>query len=139
MRHRIGSAVLGLVLAFSMSAAALAQAEDDTPTQDDSSAVDTSLVAPVPDQTAQAPLFLQLTAPSDLDVTVRLETAQLPITGLTVPGAVDSVDGDLADVDAQGNFTDSAALAEGANEIEVVASDNQGNQLTTKVFVVRGE
>lgn len=138
MRHRIGSAVLGLVLAVSMTAGALA-AEDDTPAQDDPAAVDLSVVAPVEDQTPQMPLFLQLTAPSDLDVTVPLETAQLPITGRTAPGAVVSVDGDLADVDAQGNFTDGAALDEGANEILVVASDNEGTQLTTTVFVVRGE
>lgn len=147
MRYRLGSALLGLALAVSMTAAALAQADDDTAAQDDSTAVDTSIpapvdtstVAPVADLTAQAPVFLQLTAPSDLDVTVPLETAQLPITGLTAPGAVVSVDGDLADVDAQGNFAASAALDEGANKIEVVASDNQGNQLTTTVFVVRGE
>ena len=147
MRYRLGSALLGLALAVSMTATALAQTEDDTPAQDDSTAIDTSaaapvdisMPAPVADPTAQAPLFLQLTLPSDLDVTVPLKTAQLPIIGLTVPGAVVSVDGDLADVDAQGNFTDSAALDEGANEIEVVASDSQGKQLTTTLFVVRGE
>lgn len=139
MRHRIGSAILAVVLAFSISVVARAQAEDDSPTQDDSSAVDTSVLAPVADQTARVPLFLQVTAPSDLDVAVPLETAQLSISGLTVPGAVVSVEGDLADVDAQGSFTDSAPLDEGANEIQIVASDSQGNQLITTVFVVRGE
>ena len=50
-----------------------------------------------------------------------------------------SVGGDLAGIDDQGNFTDSAALDEGANEIDIVASDSQGNQLTTTLFVVRND
>ena len=84
-------------------------------------------------------LFLQVTNPVDQDAEVPLETARLMITGVTLPGSVVSVSGDLADVDDQGNFSDSAALDEGANEIEMVSSDNQGNQVTTTLFLVRGE
>jgi hypothetical protein len=81
-----------------------------------------------------------VTLPTDLDVEVPLETAELTVQGLTAPGAVVSVDGDLADVDvdARGNFVDVAALTEGANAIDVVASDDQGNQVTPTLYVVRG-
>ena len=39
----------------------------------------------------------------------------------------------------QGGFTGVTALDEGANEIEVVASDDQGNQVNLTIFVTRGE
>ena len=134
MHARIGSALLGLALALSITAVALAQAEDDTVTSDDTpAAVDVSAEAVAP------ALFLQLTDPTEQDLEVPLDTANLTITGATLPGAVVSVDGDLADVDDQGNFTDSVVLDEGANEIDVVASDAQGNQVSTAVYVVRGE
>jgi hypothetical protein len=134
MHARIGSALLGLALALSITAVALAQAEDDTVTSDDTpAAVDVSA------ETVAPALFLQLTDPTEEDLEVPLDTANLTITGATLPGAVVSVDGDLADVDDQGNFTDSVVLDEGANEIDVVASDAQGNQVSTAVYVVRGE
>ena len=68
-----------------------------------------------------------------------LDTAQLMIQGTTMPGAVVSIDGNLADIDAQGNFGGAVALDEGANEIDVMASDDQGNQISTSLFITRGE
>ena len=70
---------------------------------------------------------------------VPLSMDQLLIHGLTLPAAVVSIDGDLVDIDDQGNFAGATPLDEGANEIEVVASDSQGNQTSTTLFVVRGE
>jgi len=84
-------------------------------------------------------LFLQLVDPAEEDVEVPFGTAQLTVRGVTLPGAVVSVDGDLAVADDQGGFVDLIPLDEGANEIEVVASDGQGNQVTTTLFVVRGD
>jgi glucodextranase-like protein len=139
MRYRIGLALVGLALALSTSAAALAQADDDTSTSDGTAAVDAAVVTPVADSAAPPTLFLQLADPAEQDIEVPLGTAQLTVTGTTLPGAVVSVGGDLADVDDQGTFTDTAALDEGANEIDIIASDNQGNQLTTTLYVVRGE
>ena len=138
MWFRIGSVLLGLILAVSLSAVALAQSDQDGPTSDSApaSAPDASTLAS--DQTPAARLVLQVTLPTDLDVEVPLETAELTVQGLTAPGAVVSVDGDLAAVDARGNFVDVAALTEGANAIDVVASDDQGNQVTTTLYVVRG-
>jgi hypothetical protein len=84
-------------------------------------------------------LFLTLVNPVEADVEVPLGTAQLTIQGVTLPGAVVSVEGDLVDTDEQGGFVGVIALEEGANEIEVVASDDQGNQATISIFVTRGE
>ena len=139
MGYRIGLALVGLALALSTCAVALAQADDDTSTSDGARLVDVNVVAPVADQTAAPTLFVQVTDPPELDIEVPLQTAQLTVTGATLPGAVVSVAGELADIDDQGNFRAIALLDDGANEIDIVASDNQGNQLTTTAFVVRGE
>ena len=133
MNFRIGSVLAALALAFSMTAVALAQADDD-------SAVDTSVAAPSADQPSAPPtLFLTLVNPVDQDVEVPLETARLTIRGATLPGAVVSIDGDLIDTDDQGSFVGVTALDEGANQILIVASDDQGNQVNTNIFITRGE
>jgi hypothetical protein len=140
MRFRIASAMAALALAVSMTAVALAQADDGPPTGQDTIAVDTAVAAPTTDQPGVAPtLFLTLVNPVEQDVEVPLDTTQLTIQGMTLPGAVVSLDGDLVDSDDQGNFVGVTALDEGANEIEVVASDDQGNQVNTSIFVTRGE
>src|SRR5438128_425062 len=140
MRFRIGSALVALVMAVSMTAVALAQADDGTSPMDDAIPVDTSVAAPAMDQPSVAPkLFLTLVNPVEPDVEVPLETAQLTIQGVTLPGAVVSIDGDLVDTDDQGGFVGVTALDEGANEIEVVASDDQGNEVNVTIFVTRGE
>src|SRR5712691_7495124 len=139
MRFRIGSAVVALALALSMTAVAFAQADDDTPAADDSMPADTTVAAPGTNQNAPPMLFLQLVDPAEEDVEVPPGTAQLAVRGVTLPGAVVSVDGNLADVDDQGGFVGLSPIDEGANEIEVVASDGQGNQVTTTLFVVRND
>jgi hypothetical protein len=140
MRFRIGSVIVALVLAVSMAAVALAQADDGTSPMDDAMPVDTPAAAPAVNQSSVAPtLFLTVINPAEQDVEVPLETAQLTIQGVTLPGAVVSIDGDLVDTDDQGNFVGVTTLDEGANEIEVVASDDQGSQVNTSIFVTRGE
>ena len=136
MRLRIGCAVIGLALAVSTMAVALAQADEDAPVADDSVPADTTVAAPLTDQSAPRMLFLQLVDPAQDDVEVPLGTAQLTVRGITLPGAVVSLDGNLADIDDQGGFVGLSPIEEGANEIEVVASDDQGNQITTTLFVV---
>jgi hypothetical protein len=140
MRFGIGFAFVTLALAVSMTAVALAQADDDTPPVDDATPVDTSVAAPAADQPSVSPtLFLTLVNPVEQDVEVPLETTQFTIQGVTLPGAVVSIDGDLVDTDDHGGFVGVTALDEGANEIEIVASDDQGNQANTSIFVTRGE
>jgi hypothetical protein len=140
MHFRIGSAVVALALAVAMAAVAQAQADDGTPVMDDAPPAETSVAAPAMDQPGvAATLFLTLVNPMEQDVEVPLETAQVVIQGVTLPGAVVSIDGDLVDTDDHGGFFGVTALEEGANEIEVVASDFQGNQVSTTIFVTRGE
>src|SRR5260370_15589709 len=127
MHFRILSAVVGLALAVSMTAVALAKADDDTFAVDDTVPVDTTAVAPVTDQSVPPMLFLHLADPAEEDVEVTLGTAQLTVRGVTLPGAVVSVDGDLAVADDQGGFVDLIPLAEGANEIEGSPSEGRGN------------
>jgi hypothetical protein len=136
MRLRLGSLLVAMALAASMVSVALAQADDDTPVSEDVPPIDLSLAAPG----GGAPtLFLTLANPVERDVEVPLDSAEFMMQGTTLPGAVVSIDGNLADTDDQGNFGLVVALDQGANEIDVVASDDQGNQIDTSVFITRGE
>ncbi len=138
MRLRTVSALLGLALAVSMTTAALAQTDGDPAPAEGIDVIDQAPTAPVVDQAA-APLFVQVLQPAERDVEVAADTADLAVIGVTRPGSVVSLDGDLLDVDDQGNFSGMAHLDEGVNEIDLVVSDAQGNQLSTTLFVVRGE
>jgi hypothetical protein len=140
MRFRMGSVLVALALAVSTISIAMAKADDDTPPVEDLVPADTAVAAPGIQQPDVAPtLFLTLSNPVEQDVEVPLDSAQFMIQGTTLPGAVVSIDGNLADTDDQGNFGGVLALDQGANEIDVVASDDQGNQIDTSVFITRGE
>lgn len=140
MRFRMGSVLVALALAASTMSVAMAQADDDTASVQDVVPADTAVAAPAIQQPDIAPtLFLTLANPVEQDVEVPLDTAQLMIQGTTIPGAVVSIDGNLADIDTQGNFGGAVALDQGANEIDVVASDDHGNQINTSLFITRGE
>ena len=116
----------------------------EAPPADDAAPMD----PPAPDAPAEqdappapaAPpaLFVQVVDPADVDVEVALETASITLSGLTVPGAVVSVDGNLAGVADDGSFSANVDLDEGANEIPVVASDADGNEVEQTLYVVRG-
>jgi len=140
MRFRMGSVLVALALTVSTVSIAMAQADDDTPSVEDVVPADTAVAAPAVKQPDVAPtLFLTLANPAEQDIEVPLDTAQLMVQGTTLPGAVVSIDGNLADTDDQGNFGGTVALDQGANEIVVVASDDQGNQINTSLFITRGE
>jgi len=139
MRYRIGCVLIGLAMATLATATAFAQVDEDPATTDGSSPADTATVLPVADQTMRPALFLRVVDPIEDDVEVPLSTSALVIGGVTLSTAVLSVDGDLVDVDDQGGFVAVAQLDEGANQIDIVASDADGNQVTTTLFVVRGD
>jgi hypothetical protein len=126
-------------MAVSGTAIALAQVAEDPAATDGSSAADTATALPVADQSLRPALFLRVVDPIEDDVEVPLSTTTLAIRGVTLSDAVLSVDGDLVDVADQGGFAVVAQLDEGANQIDIVASDADGNQLTTTLFVVRGD
>jgi hypothetical protein len=136
MRYRIGCVLLGLAMATSATATALAQVDEDPATTEGSS---TTQVLPVADESVRPALFVRVVNPIEDDVEVPLATTTLLISGITLSDAVVSVDGDLVDVDEQGGFEAVAQLDEGANQIDIVASDADGNQVTTTLFVVRGD
>ncbi len=89
-----------------------------TRTRSSSAAVDPSLPA----------LTLKVTSPSDESVVNVRSTI---VTGETIPGAVVSVNGELADVDAGGKFRLNVPLEEGPNVLEIVASDDTGSERAT--------
>jgi Glucodextranase, domain B len=139
MRFRIGCVLIGLVMAVSTMATALAQVDQDPSPVDGLSGADAATVVPAQDEALRPALFLRIVDPLEDDVEVSLATTALPISGLTLSDAVVSVDGDLVDVDAEGGFAALAQLDEGANEIEIVASDGDGNQVATTLYVVRDD
>ena len=70
-------------------------------------------------------LFLTVAQPINEST---INTDKVEVIGTTVPGAVVSVNGDVAEVDGGGNFAMMVVLEEGPNLIEVIASDLEGNQ-----------
>ena len=72
------------------------------------------------------PLSLCLTDPEDESVS---EAKEIEVKGTASPSAVVSVNGRIVATDAAGGFSTKVVLAEGANPIEVIASDAEGNEV----------
>ena len=92
--------------------------------------------APAPAETPSA-VFLEVTEPQNESV---VSTATIVVRGRTAPDAVVSVLADdtirIADVDASGSFSATVTLVEGANFIEVAASDLLGDEASVTLVVV---
>ncbi len=96
--------------------------------------------APTPTPTptpTPAALFLEIVEPENEST---VSTASIIVSGSTIPGAVVSILVDteiaIADVDEQGNFSATVTLAEGPNYIEVLASDQEGNEEYSILVVI---
>ena len=96
--------------------------------------------APTPTPTptpTPAALFLEIVEPEN-ESTVSTES--IIVSGSTIPGAVVSIlvdtEIEIADVDEQGNFSATVTLAEGPNYIEVLASDQEGNEEYSILVVI---
>jgi Glucodextranase, domain B len=87
----------------------------------------------VPIIPAVPPLTLQVRSPLDESI---VNTPTLTVMGTTTPNTVVSVNGQLATVDASGNFQLTLSLDEGPNVIEVVASDVNGNEMSAILSVI---
>ncbi len=89
---------------------------------------------PTPTPTA---LFLEIIEPENESI---VDTASIILSGSTIPGAVVSIsvddDIEIADVDEQGNFSATVTLEEGPNYIEVLASDQEGNEEYSTLVVI---
>jgi len=86
-----------------------------------------------PPPTLKPEFSLTVTEPTDEGI---ITTDKVEVIGITTPGAVVSVNGELAEVDGEGNFTMMAVLEEGPNIIEVIASDLEGNQESRTLVIV---
>lgn len=99
----------------------------------------TAVATPMPptSTTTAAALFLRVTSPEDEST---VSTSSIQVTGSTIAGAVVSVtvndNTQMADVDQSGNFQVTVLLEEGPNQIDVVASDQQGNEQSSTVTVM---
>ena len=85
----------------------------------------TLIVIYVPSEILETSFFLNVTQPVDNSST---NSNKIEVKGYTSPGAVVTVNGELADVNDEGTFTTIINLEEGPNLIEVIASDIEGNQ-----------
>lgn len=121
------------VLALMLGAFACAgKGATPTPTPASTQTPPTATSTPTP-----AALFLKVTSPEDESA---VSTTSIQVSGSTIPGAVVSVSvGDntlIADVDQNGNFEVTVPLEEGPNQIDVVASDQLGNEQSATVTVM---
>ncbi|MBI4302474.1 MAG: hypothetical protein HY664_07700 [Chloroflexi bacterium] len=84
-------------------------------------------VSSTPSTPRAGPLFLQIAEPPD---ETEVSVSPMRVKGVTSPGAIVSVNGELAEVDKNGLFETSIALEDGANYIEVIATNNLGDEVT---------
>lgn len=105
----------------------------NTPSHPANSAPAATSVAPSAPSGADTPasdivpagFFLAVTAPQNEAV---VKVSPLPVQGQTTPDSVATVNGQVVEVDAQGQFLAQVMLEEGPNFIEVLASDFDGHQ-----------
>ena len=94
----------------------------------------TPTATPIP---SPAALSLTVTEPHDESV---VDTPNITVSGKTTPGAVVSVsvndNVDMANVGSEGDFSLAVTLEEGPNSIEIIASDQTGNEMSSMLSVV---
>src|SRR5258706_8104495 len=95
-----------------------------------------STAASQPTQTSEAvvaqPLYLQILSPQDGDT---VNTSQVDVTGSAPAGETVSVNDDIIIVDASQQFKSTVTLDEGPNLIEIIASDDSGNETSLELTV----
>jgi len=97
----------------------------------------TSSATPTPAPSTTMALFLEITQPQD---GAEVSASTIVVSGKTIAGAVVSVSIDdtveIANIDQDGNFSVTVNLEEGPNIIEVVASDQLGNEKSSSIAVI---
>ena len=83
-------------------------------------------ITSVPDTSGGA-LSLQVLSPQDEAV---VNTPQVDVIGSAPTGAVISVNDEILIVGDDGQFKTTVSLDEGPNLIEIIASDNDGNEMS---------
>jgi hypothetical protein len=126
----VNSLIVLMILALGVTITGCA-GEEISPT-----ATPSTSPSPTPTPIATA-LFLTVTQPLD---GAQVSTNSVLVAGTTSPGAVVSVMFDdeviVADVDQNGGFSATVTLEEGPNFIEVVASDQRGNEKSSVLAVI---
>jgi len=77
-------------------------------------------------------LKLTVTQPED---NIIVDTDRIEVKGTTGPGAVVSANSEFTTADSQGNFVIAVTLDEGPNIIEVLTSDESGNEANLTLMV----
>ena len=88
--------------------------------------------APAAPSANAGPLTLQVLSPQDGAV---VSTSQVTVTGAAAPGEVVTVNDDIILVGADGAFQSDVSLSEGPNLIEVIASNDSGDETTLELTV----
>jgi len=83
-------------------------------------------------ETPPTGFYLTVTQPADGSI---INVGKIEVRGSTSPGAVVSVNDEITMADTQGVFTVTINLEEGPNIIEVVTSDEEGNEARTSLTV----
>lgn len=96
-----------------------------------------SLKMPTPQSEAKKDAFeLMITTPSDESLIAK---KTIDISGKTTPNATiiitTPVDNDIASASATGTFTDNLTITDGENEIDVIAVNSNGTQVSKKITV----
>ena len=123
------SLVLAIILASLFSALVTGCAQPVPPK--DTLAPPQAIPVPSP-ETSPTGFYLAVTQPVDGGI---VNVDKVEVRGSTSPGAVVSVNDEIALADTQGVFTVTISLEEGPNIIEVIASDEEGNEATTSLVV----
>lgn len=82
---------------------------------------------------ATTDLYLKVTEPQDESI---VNTSVVMVRGETTADAVVTVNGTIAEVDADGRFSATVSLEEGPNVIEVFASDFEGREASEFLSVI---
>ena len=106
---------------------------ESLPTATPQSVTPTVMVMPAVTDTSEASEFwLQIFSPLDEAV---VNTPQVDVTGSAPAGAVVSVAEQILIVDSGQQFTATVPLEEGPNLIEIIASDEHGNEMSVLLTV----
>ena len=93
---------------------------------------------PVPSPSTTAPtitpvsLFLTILEPANESI---VETSTVIIRGKTVADAIISVNGEPVDVGTSGNFSWQVTLDEGPNVFDIIATDEDGNEVDAQLVI----
>jgi hypothetical protein len=119
--------VLPLLLAFALACGIAAPVQPVNP-------------PPAPNTAAKAEpnilpasFFLKVSSPENEAV---VSVSPLPVQGQTTTDAVATVNGQVVEIDAQGQFITQVNLEEGPNAIEVLVSDFEGHQQAQTLTVI---